>query len=109
MYPLQALLSPLSALVSLMTMTGVTVHDTNVDKAVTTALYQTHVSAVDGSVKLGNDPHTHSERGSLSQAVRDLKTSHPRIQPRNEDKKHLMQKHAAKGHHPFDNYTLPIV
>lgn len=110
MYPLQVLLNPLSMLISVMTMTGVTVHDTNVDKAVTTAIYQAQVSSSnDGPTKIGNDPHTHSERGSLSQAVRDLKTSHPRIQPRNDEKKHLLQKHAVRGHHPFDNYTLPIV
>lgn len=108
MYPLQLVLQPLSVMVSLLTMTGVTVHDTNVDKAVTTAIYQSYASPT-GQVKLGNDPHTHSERGSLSQAVRDLKTSNPRIQPRNDEKKHMMQKHAARGHHPFDNYNLPLV
>ena len=107
MFPLQ-LLNPLSIFVSLLTMTGVAVHDTNVDKAITTA-YQKY-SIVTSDVKApGNDPHTHSERGSLSQAIRDLKATNPRVQPRNEDKKHLLPKHVARGHHAFDNYNLPIV
>lgn len=109
MYPIQTLLNPLSVIVSLMTMSGVAVHDTNVDKAFTTALHQSYVVSSADSSKLGNDPHTHAERGSLSQAVRDLKTSNPRIQPRNDEKKHMMQKHAVRGHHPFDNYNLPLV
>ena len=110
MFPIQVLVHPLSAMISILTMTGVTVHDMNVDKVVSTAVYRPSETN-DGSqlTRLGNDPHTHSERGSLSQAVRDLKASQPRVQPRNDGKKHLLQKHATRGHHPFDNYTLPLV
>ena len=91
---------------SLSTASGVLIHDTNVDKAVTKAVSQ----HADTSVTVGNMPHTHSERGSLHQAIRDLNASQPRTQPRSqEDRKYVQAKPSARGHHPFDNYTLPLV
>lgn len=114
MFPLSVILSPLSVLLSLSTATGVLVHDTGVDKAVMTAAALPAVVAgyelSNKSIKLGGTDHTHTERGSLAQAVRDVKSQNPRVQPRgSEDKKHLMQKFAPRGHHAFDNYNLPIV
>lgn len=68
------------------------------------------VKSENGPVSFSTDSHTSFERGSLSQAVHELKSPSPSIQPRsNEDKKHLMQKHVARGHHAFDSYNLPIV
>lgn len=111
MFP--ALINPLAILVSLSTATGVFVHDTKIDKATTVMTAPAVMAAYEASTKqagLSPDLHTHAERGSLTQAVHDLKTQNPRIQPRNnEDKKHLLQKRVAKGHHAFDNYNLPIV
>lgn len=97
--------------ISLSTATGVFMHDTKLDKAMTTlslppAIADTSASA---SKVLGGTPHTHTERVSFSQAVHDLKTQNPRVQPRSDDKKHLLQKRVMKGHHAFDNYNLPIV
>ena len=108
------LINPITTIfVSISTATGVFVHDTHIDKAAATALTAPAVMAYEANTKqmsLIPDLHTHSERGSLSQAVHDLKTQNPRIQPRaTEDKKHLLQKRVAKGHHAFDNYSLPIV
>lgn len=112
MFP--ALINPtVTILVSAATATGVFVHDTRIDKAAMTAVSAPAVmAAYEANTKQTNlspDLHPHSERGSLSQAVHDLKTQNPRIQPRAEEKKHLMQKRVAKGHHAFDNYNLPIV
>jgi hypothetical protein len=96
---------------SLATATGVLVHDTHADAAL---MLPSAIHADSSGSKLsifsaGND-HTHVERGSLSQAVHELKTPTPSVQPRSsEDKKHLLQKHTARGHHAFDNYNLPIV
>ena len=107
MYLQQIIISPLSVILSLLTASGVLVHDTNVDKALTTASAAIVINHRE--IKPGSDPHTHPETMSLSQAVRDLKTGNNRVQPRNDNKKHLLQKHTARGHHPFDNYNLPIV
>lgn len=90
---------------SLCTASGVLLHDTNVDKAMVKAVSQ----QVDAASP-GNMPHTHSERGSLHQAIRDLNASQPRTQPRGqEDRKYVQAKPSARGHHPFDNYTLPLI
>lgn len=90
---------------------AVLVHDTSIDKAMVTAIT---VKAIDtggsNAVSLGTNPHTHSERSSLFQAVRDLNASQPRTQPRgSDDRKYIQAKPSARGHHPFDNYTLPLV
>lgn len=98
-----------SIFLGLSTVGSVVVHDTNVDKALVTvtSVSEDGASAV---VVPGNTPHTHSERGSLHQAIRDLNAGQPRTQPRNQqDKKYVQAKPTARGHHPFDNYTLPII
>ena len=111
MFPLSTLLTPISIALSLSTATGVLLHDTKLDKAVTLApALSANLDSADRSVKLVGDPHTHTERGSLSQAVRDIKSQNPRIQPRTtEDKKHLMQKNAPRGYHSFDTYNTPLI
>jgi hypothetical protein len=109
-----ALFHPL-VIISLSIATGVFVHDTRLDKAAQMALSLPSLIATTDSVNtktfgLTGDPHTHAERGSLSQTVHELKSTSPRIQPRaHEDRKHLMQKHIGRGHHAFDNYNLPLV
>lgn len=108
------LLNPLAILVSISTATGVFMHDMSLDKLTSTALALPSVMAnyeANGHVvHFGGDLHPHVERLSLSQAVNDLKGQNPRIQPRlSDDKKHLLQKRVMRGHHPFDNYNLPIV
>lgn len=97
---------------SLSTATGIFVHDTKIDKAVTTlSLPPAIASTTAASAKaiLDSTPHTHSERASFAQVVHDLKTQNPRIQPRGDNKKHALPKRVAKGHHAFDNYSLPVV
>lgn len=112
------LIQPFIMLMSVSTATGVLMHDTHLDKAAVTAMYQQSSSASTSTVTHHEiapkspvpELHAHAERGSLSQAVRDMKASNPRVQPRNhEDKKHLLQKRVAKGHHPFDSYNLPLM
>lgn len=113
MYPLSVLLTPLSVFLSLSTATGVLVHDTRVDKAAMTALSAPSVMASGQAdsklVNMSGDAHTHTERHSLSQAVRDLKADNPRVHPRaNADKKYLSQKNLGLGHNPFDGYATPL-
>lgn len=91
---------------SLCTASGVLLHDTNVDKAMVKAVSQ----QAEAVMSPGNMPHTNSERNSLHQAIRDLNASQPRTKPRGqEDRKYVQAKPSARGHHPFDNYTLPLV
>jgi hypothetical protein len=96
---------------SLITASSVFVHDARMDKvAATAATLPSSLVSYDPGSKLTsqtNDSHVSTERSSLSQAVRDLQSAMPRIQPRMEDKKHLMQVHVMRGHHPFDGYHLP--
>ncbi len=109
MNSIPTILNFLALTLSLGTASSVLVHDTNIDKAMVTAL-AAQTASITGPAKLGNDPHTHSERGSLYQAIRSLNSSQPRTQPRGqEDRKYVQAKPTARGHHPFDNYTLPLV
>jgi len=98
--------------ISLVTASGIFLHDTRVDRAATTAITLPAEIVADtaSNDKLMNwDAHTHVERMTFSQTVRDLQSSNPRIQPRNDDKKHVLQNRVARGHHPFDSYNLPLV
>ena len=107
------LINPMMIALSLSTATGVFVHDMKLDKAAAVALALPSVVATyDVAAKLAQlapDLHAHSERGSIAQAVHDLRSTSPRVQPRsNDDKKHLMQKHVSRGTHPFDAYYVPL-
>lgn len=104
-------LSQLAIGLSLTTALGVFVHDTKLDQATMKLLAPPAINHPDGaarSAKLAGDPHTHSERGSLSQAVRDVKGAHPRVQPRDDHKKFLLQKRVTKGVFAFDGYYMPL-
>lgn len=104
-----SLISTTSVITSLLTLSGVFLHDTRLDKA--TVIAATPVQAQYATAPkpmLQSDAHTHVERNSFSQAMRVYQTSTPGIQPRNDERKHLMQRNVPKGHHPFDNYNLPI-
>lgn len=98
-----------SVALSVSTIVSVLLHDTNLDKAMVTQASK-EAGVHTPVAKPGNMPHTHSERSSLHQAIRDLNASQPRVQPRGQsDKKYVQSKPTARGHHPFDNYTLPVV
>lgn len=109
------LLNTFALLTSLTTATGVLLHDTRVDKAtsVAVALPVAAMGAEAGAKLIHSNPndfHTHVERTSVAHAVSILHSAAPGIAPRiGEDKKHLMQRHVGRGHHPFDNYNLPII
>ena len=107
------IINPLPILLSLSTMFGVLVHDTKVDQFTTSLIAAPAIIAtydgVNNALKLG-DAHTHTERVMVSQLTRSLAIENPRLQPRgNDDKKYVLQKNVARGHHPFDNYNLPVI
>lgn len=100
--------APLSLFVSLAALTGVTIHDTKADKLATSIISMPSImSSAEGSSKamsFDSSAHTHVERVSLN----DMKSAQPRIAPRIEHKKHMMQKAAPKGSHAYDGYNLPV-
>jgi hypothetical protein len=107
------ILNPLPILISLSTLFGVLVHDTKVDQFTASLLAIPAVVAsydgANGALKLG-DPHTHTERVIVSQLSRSLAMESPRLAPRgHEDKRYVLQKNVVRGHHPFDNYNLPVI
>ena len=95
-------------LVSASTLLGVVVHDTRFDQFATTFLVVPATLATYEGVR-SIDPHTHIERISVSQFTRSVVSDSPRIQPRQDEKKYRLDKNVVKGHHPFDNYSLPVV
>jgi len=101
------LTAPISLFVSLAALTGVTLHDTKADKLATSIIAMPSIMTTsEGSAKvasLDSSAHTHVERVHLS----DVKTSQPRIAPRIEHKKHMMQKNMPKGANRYDGYVLP--
>lgn len=99
------LTTPLSFFVAMAALTGVTIHDTKIDKLTTSVVSAAAMTANNdsGQMRLSTDPHTHVEKVSIE------KNSQPRIMPRHGDqKKHLMQKNVPKGGHSFDGYALPL-
>lgn len=114
MFPLPALLTPLSIAMSLSTATGVFVHDTKLDKATMTAIAAPAatvgvMAAGASAMHLSGDFHTHAERISLSQSVKDLNNQNPRIQPRSDkDRKNMKGKTDEDRQKLFDNNILPL-
>lgn len=110
------------AVVSLVTATGVFMHDGRVDKAAMTALQVSNYSnysmanAMDGtqtdkwSAFLSTDAHTHPDHNAARSLLHGFSHQSPSIPPREqEQKRHLMQRYEPRGRHAFDNYNLPIV
>ncbi len=107
------LIERLAITISIITALGIFVHDMKIDKFTLTALALPVVVATfeTGSrmALFANDAHTHVERVSFAQAVADLRSPSPRVQPRaHDDRKHLMQRYVARGDRFFDSYNLPL-
>ncbi len=103
---------------SLLTAFGVFLHDGRVDKATTTALgsgvfsyantgpiLQRYRSFVDG------DAHTHPDHNAArSSLLNSFAYQSPSVPPRgNDQKRHELGGLRARGHHAFDNATLPMI
>ena len=98
--------APISLFISLSALAGVALHDTKIDKLATTfagiPAMMTHAEA--GTKAIGADQHTHVERVSIG----DMRSAQPSLAPRNDHKKHMLQRNMPKGAHRFDGYALPI-
>lgn len=76
--------------------TGILVHDTKWDKAVTLAMPFAAVAlgmSAD-AVKFGDNAHTHSERGSLNRA---FASGLPRVLPPNDKRRHIAKRNTQNG------------
>jgi hypothetical protein len=99
------LTTPVSLIISLAALAGVTLHDTKIDKLATAfAGIPAMMTTAENNNRGFGDQHTHVERISLN----DMNSSQPRTMARSDQKKHMIQKNAPKGTHRFDGYTLPI-
>lgn len=109
---LSSIINATAIVISLSTTTGVLLHESHLDKVGSMPVILPETSATiegqNSTISSFVDAHIDFQRNSLSQAVHELKSPTPSIQPRSHDKKHLMQKHILKGHHGFDGYNIPI-
>ena len=100
----------ITIMLSLVTATGVFIHDTGIDKLAFSIgnrdSQRTSLSVAD--LKLATDPHVHPEHSSRN--IKNLSYRTPSIPPReNKTKRYLTQNAEPRGRHAFDNYSLPVV
>lgn len=101
---LQTFTKPLAILLTLLTVSGVLMHDTQIDKAVTVAVALPAVLASYGVADFAakSADHTHTKRVSIT-------SQQPRMQPRNsDDKKYVTQKRMSANLLGSD-YSWPSV
>ncbi len=98
--------APISMFISLAALAGVTLHDTKIDRLATSlaGIPAMMSSTESGSKGLSGDAHTHVERVTLN----ENHSSQPRLAPRSDHRKHLLQKAVPKGSHHHDGYSLPL-
>lgn len=96
-------------LVSVHTAIGVLLHDTSIDKAFTASWEYVYYdkSDTDEAKMPETNPHTHPEHAQVSHILKNG-SSQPRTTPRDNDRKRLRQKYAARGQHTFDGYRLIV-
>lgn len=100
------IINTIGILLSLVTATGVFVHDARIDK-VTNISNSTHL-AQSNEASIAAEPHVHPENSQRT--LRGFSYQSPSIQPReNKSKRYLMQNAEPKGRHAFDNYNLPVI
>lgn len=107
---LQIITTQLIALVSLATASGVLLHDTQIDKAVTASIQTQALGAAEVSiehhtkVRSGSNSHPHPEYTSVRKDGSDTTAA----LPKGRDRRKLLQKRQVKGFHG-SNFCLPLV
>ncbi len=99
--------TPITVVISLLALVGVTLHDTRLDKLATNLIGAPGILATaDASHRsFGSDGHTHVERMNIG----ELRNQLPRLTPRaSEDKRYVMQRSLPTGGNPFDGCFLPL-
>lgn len=102
------------AALSLLTATGIFIHDGRIDRAATVRpISFKHASDSGaaggaGDAGLTGNPHTHPEKAGRT--LKGFAYQSPSINPReSRSKKYMLQNAEPRGRHAFDNYYLPIV
>lgn len=85
---------------TLATTAGVVLHDTQIDRAATAAVALPAVMATAAATDFGiktNDAHTHVERASAPKHLVGLRSTLPRLQARDDDRRYQLQKKVYFG------------
>ena len=92
-------------LTSLLTVCGVVLHDTHVDKAFSSALYKPQASdfSADTQARPSSNLHPHAEHLTVLKG----KDTAVKALPRDRNKKHLVEKSPKRGFHG-DNICMPL-
>lgn len=105
------ILSYFTIVLSLLTATGVFIHDARIDKATFghgSAHYKRNVIASGTDIGLQSDAHVHPEK--IQKTLRGFAYQSPSIHPREtKHKRYMLQNIEPSGRHAFDNYNLPII
>lgn len=91
---MQSLIKPLPIVITIVTMFGVLMHDTHVDKLATIAVVPASFAAT-GALEKSITPnyHTHVERVSLPKITTSFRSTLPNMQPpRDDDRKYIQNK-----------------
>ena len=109
---LSEILNPITVLISLTAVFGVFAHDTQLDKALVTAVSTPAVVADYGvsPVKLLTvDQHIHFDSGSFSGYTYEFGSQQPATQPRNEDEKKYIAQRRLMGNSFGNEYSWPSI
>ncbi len=110
---MQKLLNTFIVTLSLLTATGVFIHDGRIDRAASTTRPTSMKHASDSGAAasdsgLAGNPHTHPEKAGRT--LKGFAYQSPSINPRESRlKRYLMQNYEPRGRHAFDNHYLPII
>lgn len=102
-----SLLNQFVIIISLLTVMGVVLHDSKIDKAVSTMSYVSSFSKSNDGVKK-SDFHTHVERFSTMHINHDTQSASPKIKPRNDGRKQVKPKNSVGGLN-FGGYSATAI
>ena len=102
----QIIIAQVITLVSLMTACGVLLHDTHIDKAVSSVVYKTKLKSGDlnneAAARPSSNLHPHAEHLSVKKDNSNLKAM-----PRKRNKSKITENRVGRGFHA-DGYCIPL-
>ncbi|MEO7904825.1 MAG: hypothetical protein ABIR91_03470 [Candidatus Saccharimonadales bacterium] len=100
------LFTPLTVALSLLTATGIFIHDMKIDTVTMTAIAAPVALAGGASMALASELHTHAERGSLK--IGNDGGQNPLFQPRSahKNKKYITKRGTLIGHRALFGSTV---
>lgn len=112
---MQKIINVIIATLSLVTATGVFIHDGRIDRAASTVRPVSFKHSTDSGAAgaasdsgLAGNPHTHPEK--VGRTLKGFAYQSPSINVReNRLKKYMLQNAEPRGRHAFDNCYLPLI